>query len=268
MNKIVYNNNTTNNNSNNNDLDVNNNNRDNIEPIRIVRQYINSAVYVESSIYDMPPFKRSPILLNYYSDDDSSSLHRVVKIKRCVCLINPGNCPCHPYIIQNESKTSLTCKSKRNSQSASPSETSLRSCDTVVSTIKAEDFKISVPSSSALTTCTSQRFDMCSQKEEAFRNWCIKKRKERKRAEDERLKQEEMRQKEREVMLERERENFKRWLEGKKEEEEKRKRQKEEDGETEKAKEMLKEQRKMENELKYRLWLKQKEELFLGTTSK
>lgn len=241
---------------NNNDLE-----RDNIEPIRIVRQHVNPAIYVDSCIYDMAPFKRSPVLHNFYSDDEST--HRVIKIKRCVCLTNSENCPCHsfPSSNGNDSKTSLV-SNKRTIVSASLSETSLRSFDTF-STIKAQpdDLKLSIPS--IITTCTSTHLDK-TEKTEAFKNWCIKKSQERKRAQEERLKQEEIQQKERERLLEIERENFRKWLAKKKKEEEKQKKLKEEALENEKVKGILKEQRKLENELKYRLWLKEKEEVFLG----
>lgn len=234
-----------------------------IEPIRIVRQYINPAVYVESSIYDMAPFKRSPLLLNYYSDDDST--HRIVKIKRCVCFTTPDRCPCHPSTngispSGNDSKTSLT--SKRYFISTSPSLSSLKSFDTT-STIKPQqdELKLSIPS--LITSCTSTYLDH-SQKEEAFRNWCIKKDKERKRLELERLKEEEAKLKEREKLLEVERNNFRRWLAKKKDEEEKRRKEKEQEQENERIKQLAKEQKKMENDLKYRLWLKQKEQISLG----
>lgn len=229
------------------------------EPIRIVRQYVNPAVYVESSIYDMAPFRRSPLLLNYFSDNDS--LHRVVKIKRCVCLTDPDNCACHPFDKGNDSKVSLA-SNKRICASASVSDRSLKSFDTG-STIKVQqdDLKISLPS--LLTGCTSSQLDY-PQNEEAFRNWCLKKDKQRKKAEEERLKQEEMKQKERERLLQIERENFKQWLTRKKLEEEKRKLEKEKEVEALKLQEMERERKKIENEIKYRLWLKQKEEIDLG----
>lgn len=232
------------------------------EPIRVVRQYINPAIYVESCVYDMAPFKRSPVFLNYYSDDDSA--RRVVKVKRCVCLTNPYNCPCHPSIPNTEhSDTSPRVNlqsNRKKSNSASVSQVSLKS-DETATTLKqnASELKLSIPS--LATTCVSFNLDY---QQEAFKSWCARKDKERKRIEEERLKQNQLKEEERQRQLEEERENFRRWLLNKKKEEERRRREREFEIEQDKVKEETKEKRRVENELKYKLWLKQKEELYLG----
>lgn len=64
------------------------------EPLRVIRQYVNSAVFVESSVRDMAPFKKTACHLNYSSDDEVYT--KIVKVKRCVCLTLPNECPCHP----------------------------------------------------------------------------------------------------------------------------------------------------------------------------
>lgn len=232
------------------------------EPIRVVRQYINPAIYVESCIYDMAPFKKSPVFLNYYSDDDSA--HRVVKVKRCVCLTNPYNCPCHPSVPNAENSDGSPRPNQQSnhkkSNSASVSQVSLKSNETAT-TLKqnSSELKLSIPS--LATTCVSFNFDY---QQEAFKNWCARKDKERKRIEAQRIKQNHLKEVERQKQLEVERENFRRWLLNKKKEEEQRRREREHEIEQVKAKEELKEKRRVENELMYKLWLKRKEEIYLG----
>lgn len=239
------------------------------EPLRIVRQYINPAVYVESSVYDMAPFRRSPVFLNYSSDDEY--IHKVVKIKRCVCFTNPNHCPCHPsqtildgdidYESSNEDKSFF----KETRARSLSSQVSLSSDTDGKITVRnhkkyQDELKLSLPSTSTSTL----RYADDNQKEEAYKSWCTRKDQERKLKEEKEALMKEIKQREKELQLQQERENFKRWLSRKKKEEEKRRKEKEKDAEEERLKQEIKEKRLQENELNYQLWLKKKEELYLG----
>lgn len=235
----------------------------NCEPLRIVRQYINPAVYVESSVYDMAPFRRSPVFLNYSSDDEY--IHKVVKVKKCVCFTNPNRCPCHPSQSNLEGDIDYEC----NEEKTFYKETKTRSLSSQVSllsdtdskiTVKNYELKLSLPSTSTSTL----RYADDNQREEAYKNWCSRKDQERKLKEERDLLMKEIKQREKELQLQQERENFKRWLTRKKKEEEKRKKDKEKEEEDERIKNEVKEKRLHENELNYQLWLKRKEELYLG----
>ncbi|KAI4461144.1 ny-ren-41 antigen l15 -related [Holotrichia oblita] len=237
------------------------------EPLRIVRQYINPAVYVESSVYDMAPFRRSPVFLNYSSDDEY--IHKVVKVKKCVCFTNPNHCPCHPMQSNSEGDIDCECNEEKplykdvRARSLS-SQVSLCSDTDSKITVKKykkyqDELKLSLPSTSTSTL----RYADDNQKEEAYKNWCARKDQEKKLKDEKESLVKEIKEREKELQLQQERENFKRWLTRKKKEEEKRKKEKEKELEDERMKQELKEKRLQENELNYQLWLKKKEELYL-----
>ncbi|GJQ71679.1 hypothetical protein Trydic_g11374 [Trypoxylus dichotomus] len=214
----------------------------------------------------MAPFRRSPVFLNYSSDDEY--IHKVVKVKKCVCFTNPNHCPCHPSQ-SNLGDIDYEC----NEEKPFCKETKTRSLSSQVSlssdtdskiTVKnykkyQDELKLSLPSTSTSTL----RYTDDIQKEEAYKSWCARKDQERKLKEEKELLRKEIKQRQRELQLQQERENFKRWLSRKRKQEEERKKTKEKELEDEKMKQELREKRLQENELNYQLWLKKKEELYL-----
>ncbi|XP_017770039.1 PREDICTED: stress response protein NST1-like [Nicrophorus vespilloides] len=235
-----------------------------------VREYINSAVYVET-IYEMAPCKQNgAVYMNIPAGGDQP---KMVKVKRCVCFTNPKECPCHPRTLtdfDDQIPSPIEIKPKfTSSTTALLTKTTERAnsfdSDSGI-TVKAtnstqDDLRLSIAS---LTTMSTIRIIDEQTKEENFRNWCARKDQERKLQEQKALLLNEMKRKQREQQLEIERENFLRWLAGKKKDEEIKKREEEEKILVEeRRKQEERDKRMRENDLNFQLWLKRKEEKLL-----
>ncbi|XP_022917716.2 DNA ligase 1-like [Onthophagus taurus] len=269
------------------------------ESIRVIRQYVNPAVYVESSICQMAPLRRSPLYVNYASDDEAIQ-NKVVKVKKCVCFSNPKNCPCHPSSAESSFRESArsqsACITINNSKSCEnygtdhrngdidkidlnnlqddscavlnqslstqamdEINTSVNLCDSR-SQISINNFQDELKLSLESTSILSGRCMIDKDREETFKNWCARKNHQKKLQEEKEALIREIKEREKELQLQQERENFKRWLFKKKMEEAKKQKEIQDQIKKEKMLEEEKSKRMSENEMNFRLWLKKKEQ--------
>lgn len=221
----------------------------------IIRKFINSAIYVEKSV--MPPLrKRSPIDVTNLSDSESTRIiHTDRSVKRCLCVTSPQSCPCHPVTAQPE-----TARTENLSESSSTSSSDNDSQITVKSKDHHSDFKLSL---SSLHSDKTANIDP-KEKEENIKNWLRKKADEKKKKELEEEKIKMMRQRDKEMLIEKEKQNFKKWLANKKLEEERLRTEKEKKEREVKMKEMEKEQRRTMNQSNFNKWLNRKKRAELG----
>lgn len=208
-----------------------------IESPQVVRKFINSAIYVEKPLSTTVSSESTSISQKYSSDDLLESPN--LKTKRCTCSTDQKTCPCHKNLLLSLSPTRITHHQEEKTK-----------------TVIKSGYK---------THKVSQRHNNnIDNKEAIMKNWLIKKEEEKKKRElhDKIIK--EKQNKEREILLEQERKNFTIWLMNKKKRELEAKKKKEKQIEDQKARELEKEKRQLENQLNFQLWLKKKEEAHLG----
>lgn len=150
-----------------------------------------------------------------------------LRTKRCTCATDQKTCPYHWNQCQKLISTKELIKSATKTQET-----------------KTKFSPISLESS----------------QDQSIKNWISKKSEERKKIELMKKMQEEIKLKERNDLLEKERQNFKKWLDNKKKLELKTNKQKEKELEEQQLKELEKEKKNLENEINFRLWVKRKEE--------
>ncbi|XP_030761828.1 histone-lysine N-methyltransferase, H3 lysine-79 specific-like isoform X2 [Sitophilus oryzae] len=226
------------------------------EPSKIIRKYINSAIYVEKTITDMTPSRKTSPLSA--SDEDASPKSTV--------RLNTA------YI---SSKNSLGIKKNTSSSSSNSSQYRSSTDESKSSSLPKNNSEIGYDDSDvtvkppnndlrlSLTGLNSDRTDRISclnlkEKEEIVQSWMLRKEQEKRQKELRETKLAKEKEEERQRIIEKERENFKKWLAAKKKEEERKRMEKELEEEQEKLKEAEKEKKRVENDINYTLWLRRK----------
>ncbi|RZB40683.1 hypothetical protein BDFB_001169 [Asbolus verrucosus] len=199
----------------------------------VIRKFINSAIYVEKPLPATVSSENTSVCQKYSNEDllDFQSANT----KRCTCSVDQKTCPCHgtdflsfiPGVLRK---------------------------GTTISKISETKTKVSQTFMSSNSPA----------KETLIKNWMAKKEEERKKKEMKEKMLLEAKMKERETLLEQERNNFKTWLMNKKKIEMETKKKKQKELEEQQLKELEKEKRQLENQLNFQLWLKKKEEAQLG----
>ncbi|XP_060517952.1 coiled-coil domain-containing protein 34-like [Cylas formicarius] len=210
--------------------------------IRVVRKFINSAIYVEKPILGMPPTRKiSPLSL---SAGNPARVYPTPVIK----VSNKD------LFSLNSSADSSTDSSNVSQETIKPGSDTQKFCD---------ELRLS------LTQLNSNRTSIEGQeKEELIKSWIARKEAERKRRQVEIERVSRAKEEQRRLLIEKEQENFKKWLAEKRalEEERKKKAQLEEMEAILRAAE--KEKKKVENDLNFRLWLRRKKKLDLEKKTK
>lgn len=227
------------------------------ETPRVVRKFINPAIYVETPLFNdvMPSFKKSSLHFNC-TDDNGAVSARYLKIKRCVCSTDKENCPCHPEF--------ANCKFDQRPGTFSSSSSSSTTGATTIRKVSSSRANMIKASQTSLATSTTIRQIDEEERQKVFNDWLAKKQKEKVRQQRKEEIMKQLQEEERQRQLEIERENFRKWLANKKKEEELQREAKQRELEMELIREAEKERRGMENELHYQLWLKRKEKEYLG----
>lgn len=233
---------------------------------RVIRKYINSAIYVEKEVAEMLPQRKTSCLLDRENAKDDSDYENYGQYH------NKDNKRLNDGSRKSLSKYSLTNPLKpENNQKTSPesgyrttgqseqSEHSYMSGSTVKPNFNSE-LKLSL---SCLNTDRTSTLDP-REKQEIVQNWITKKERQQKRKALKEAREAKRKEEEQLLLIEKERENFKRWLAEKKKEEERKKAQKELEEQQEKLKEAEKERQKIENEIKFNHWLRRKRKDDLG----
>lgn len=212
------------------------------QPTSVVRKFINSAVYIETSTTNMP--SQNPVDCGHF------------KVKKCLCTTVRETCPCHPH------KTTTKIHSVKVSPLSSESSVQTDSGYSGYTTLENDDLRLSL---STLTANSSVTIRNEENRRKVFQEWLAKKKKE------EQIKQmlEEKLQMERELerarKQEEERENFKKWLFNKKKEELKRKKlEQQRQEEEERIKSAQPKRDPEEKEMALKAWFKQKEQETIG----
>lgn len=237
---------------------------------RVIRKYINSAIYVEKEVAEMLPQRKTSCLLDQENAKDDSDYENYDQYR------NKDNKRQNDGSRKSLSKYSLTNPLKpENNQKTSPesgyrttgqseqSEHSYMSGSTVKPSSLTNfnsELKLSL---SCLNTDRTSTLDP-REKQEIVQNWITKKERQQKRKALKEAREAKRKEEERLLVIEKERENFKRWLAEKKKEEERKKAQKELEEQQEKLKEAEKERQKIENEIKFNHWLRRKRKDDLG----
>lgn len=226
---------------------------------RVIRKYINSAIYVEKEVAEMLPQRKTSCLLDQENPKDYGQ-YNSNENKR----LNDGS---HKTLkntlkLENNQKTSPESGYRTTGQSEQ-SENSYMSGSTVKPSSLTNfnnELKLSL---TCLNTDRTSTLDP-REKEEIVQNWLTKKERQQKRKALKEAREAKRKEEERLLLIEKERENFKRWLAEKKKEEEQKKAQKELEEQQEKLKEAEKERQKIENEIKFNHWLRRKRKDDLG----
>lgn len=218
--------------------------------IKVIRKFINSAVYVEKPI--MPPLRKtSPILVRSDSGYTSSRTHF--------------------HTSRSRSETSHDKEEKSTIKiSSNPSDSSTSSDNDSQITIKSNNVEEKQDRGSemrlSLCSLSSARTGSINpkEKEEMIKCWIQKKDKERQKKEMEEAKLKQEKERQRVMLLEKDRENYKKWLARKKQEEEREiKKEREKREKENRMKEIGKEKKKEENEASFEAWLKRKKRMEL-----
>ncbi|CAG9815665.1 unnamed protein product [Phaedon cochleariae] len=221
------------------------------EPQKVIRKFINAAVYVEKQI--MPPLrKKSPLYLDTASDGGNTSrtISTDRSVKRCTCITSPKTCPCHPMEDKPEKKLD-NCDSSSSSSDVG-SQITVKSKK--ITSFAKQDSEMNL-SLTSLYTDRTERLDP-KEKETIIKSWLNKKDMEKKKQELKEEKSREAKQRERELIREKEKENFQKWLARKKDKEAAKKKEEERKKEEEKLKEAEKERKQKLNETSYQSWLR------------
>lgn len=230
-----------------------------IQQKTVIRKFINSAIYVEKSV--MPPLrKKSLIATNNFTEEftvRSCMSDRSVKI--CTCISSPEKCRCHsPISFEPKcTKSEPVSDASTTSSSSDASQVTVKSKD--INSNFASEFRLSLDLPTDRTSNLNPQ-----EKEEIIKHWLKRKDEEKKKREILEAKIKESKRKERELMIEKERENFKKWLAKKKIEEEKLRKEKDKQELEHKLKEEEKERKLKENQDKFNQWLKRKKRVELG----
>lgn len=240
---------------------------------RIIRKFINSAIYVEKPMIGMPPLrKKSPIFLSNGCDGDytcrtwNSDANETRIIRSSRTPINSGS----PHqLVQNGEDENSKKMSSKSSESSSTNSSSDAESQVTVKSIKLDAPKTDTEMKLSLTSLSTDRnrYIDLKEKHEAIKQWLQKKDEERKRKKMEEAKIKEAKEKQRQLLLEKERENFKRWLAEKKQADERNRKIKELEEEEKKLREMEKEKKRTENEVCFNKWLRRKKKMELGTAA-
>lgn len=243
----------------------------------VVRHYVNPAVYIESKISvnddDMVPFKKSPSFESFIAETPRPP--RILKVKRCVCLTNSNNCPMHENCkMENDETTKLPVI--LDDTARSETDSGIRRSGSMIQ----DELRLSIPSLTSINTavvsndgfrstnhCGSTKTsdtESDAVKEQRYRDWCDRKDMERRLLEHKENLIKQIKEKQKEFQIEKERDNFKKWLANKKLEEEAKKRKAEDKIMRKKREEEdLKQKRLEESKLTYQVWLRRKEEKLL-----
>ncbi|KAJ8930273.1 hypothetical protein NQ314_016940 [Rhamnusium bicolor] len=242
------------------------------EPKRIIRRFINSAIYVEKPINQMPPLrKKSPICLHSTSESEYTSCETRIQDNGTTKLAVRSYTSPKLTLGSNSEAKNHDLKSKENIESTPKSSTTNSGSDAdsqiTVKSIKPVLSKLDPDMRISLTSLTTQRTGQIdfTEKEEVLNNWLKRKIQEKKKKEVEEAKIRDAKEKERLIIIEQERENFKKWLAEKKEKEEIKRKNKEREDQERQLKEAEKEKRRVENELCFNMWLRRKKRVAIGT---
>lgn len=230
----------------------------------VIRKFINSAIYVEKSV--MPPFrKRSPIVVSDGEPTVRSSVSDKT-IRRYSSISSSQICPCRPtsdtHNLQYSQSEPVSDASTDASSSTDGSQVTVKS----KKTDNALDDQLQFPldlSTSNLSVRSRREMDPY-EKQETIRIWLQQKDEEKRRREREEAKLRELKEKQRQIIIDKERENFKKWLAKKKLEEEIARKEKEKKELDKKRREEEKERRQKENEERFNQWLQKKKRAELG----
>ncbi|XP_050310212.1 capping protein inhibiting regulator of actin dynamics-like [Anthonomus grandis grandis] len=223
---------------------------------RVVRKFINSAIYVEKEIREMPVQRKTSPLTSNVEEEEEREVEGGVKV-------DVTKCPTMSLYKRSSSHDTLKTKQSPESgyrthetsltSSKAPSESSFITVKEKDDTF-GSDLRLSLSCLHTNRTCVLDP----KEKQEIVQTWMAKKEREKRRRQMKEARIEKEREEERQRLIEKERENFKRWLQEKKKEEEQRKLQKELEEEEMKLREVQKEKRKVENDISFNLWLRRK----------
>ncbi|CAH0555250.1 unnamed protein product [Brassicogethes aeneus] len=227
-------------------------NNSDLDGQKVVRRFINSAVYVEKVLPNMET--EDYRFTTYTMPTRKKTLGGIKKTLKCCCGTDYSDCPCHPNNNINNEFNGYISNRSTNSKVSEGSFTEIDSQITVKERLKDNaEFRLSLTSLS-----TQNNFLDSEEKEEIIKNWIRKKQAEKRQRLLKEQKKQEKKQKRREEVLEMERDNFKRWLADKKQEEILRRQEKQKEMEELKQKEEERQKRQQENDLTYKLWLQRK----------
>lgn len=197
---------------------------------KILRKFINSAIYVEKPV-------SATVSSGNVSQKFSSEDLLEIKTKRCVCSLGEKTCPCHI----NNFISALSSEEKLITNPVG---------------FKKPEIKTKISQASVKSSNDKPKVEI---KKITPKNDEEKRKKKLKE-----MKQRESKLKDKEVLLQQERENFKKWLMNKKKIELENKKKKEREEQEQQLKSLEKEKRQLENQLNFQLWLKKKKEEQLG----
>lgn len=231
---------------------------------RVIRKFINSAIYVEKEVTEMPPQRKTSSLLVI---DDSGDMRAT---KKCSCS-SMSTCSCDSKKncfpqgkIRNGFASSDESKERTPESGYRTNSSNENSSDATLKPAKADPFnselRLSLTCLSTNRTCTLDP----KERQEIVQNWMTKKEIEKKYKALQEAKIAKQKEEQRQKLIQKERENFKKWLGAKKREEERKRAQKELEMEEEKLKEAEKEKKKVENQINFNLWLRKKRKSDLG----
>ncbi|KAJ8981627.1 hypothetical protein NQ317_000855, partial [Molorchus minor] len=170
----------------------------------------------------------------------------------------------------NENGEAENKENNIDGENVSESTSSTNSSSEVKSQVTVKYKKMEIPKLGSelrlsITSLNTQRTGDINpeEKEKIIKNWLKKKDEERKLRDLEDARIREAKDTERQLIIEKERENFKKWLAEKRSAEEKKKHMKEKEEQETKLREAQKEKREVENELNYHIWLRRKKRIEL-----
>ncbi|ENN75854.1 coiled-coil domain-containing protein 34 [Dendroctonus ponderosae] len=231
---------------------------------RVIRKFINSAIYVEKEIPNMrPQRKTSPLAVLDQFDDDGSSTRSSGTL---VASHHPHNIIKSSTLTENGRFSNKTPESGYRTMEQSSNSSNEQSESSFHSGATVKDFKsqpIQRPNSelrlslSCLNTNRTCTLDP-KEKEEIVQSWIAKKELETRRKALQVAKLNKLKEEERLGLIEKERENFRNWLSEKKKEEEKKRMEKELAAEELRLKQIEKDKKKVESDISYNMWLRRK----------
>ncbi|XP_023311121.1 histone-lysine N-methyltransferase, H3 lysine-79 specific-like [Anoplophora glabripennis] len=233
---------------------------------RIIRKFINSAIYVEKPMLGMPPLrKKSPIFLNSGSDGEYTCRTCSSDANETTRMVRGSSISLNSFTPQPEEIVNTKKYSPKSSGSCSTNSSSDAESQITVKSIKPDVHSMGSEIKLSLTPLSTDRNSHINVKEKqaVIKQWLEKKDEERKKRKMEEARIKEAKEKERQLLLEKERENFKKWLTEKKQAEERNRKLKELEEEKKKLKEVEKEKRRAENELCFNKWLRRKKKMDL-----
>ncbi|KAL1497769.1 hypothetical protein ABEB36_008671 [Hypothenemus hampei] len=219
---------------------------------KVIRKFINSAIYVEKVVNQMQPQRKTSSLV-LDSDDNKTPSKKYSGTSTETCS--------SPVISNHSSNYKLPKETKSLKSAYRAQEQSENSFQTVKAphletnngSLESE-LRLSLTCLQTSRTCTLDPKD----RQEIIQNWMLKKQLEKKQKAHQEAREAKRKEKERSMLIEKERENFKNWLAEKKKDEMTKRLQKQREVEEEKLKEAEKEKKKVENAINFNLWLRRK----------